>query len=98
RLRANRKALNATYRLLAADVRRGEVSSPAAEWFLDNFPIVSAASRDILHDLPASFFRRLPRVAADEYGGGPRVYALALELLRTSAGHLDAQRLSRFLT
>jgi len=60
RLRANRKALNATYRFLAADARGGELSSPAAEWFLDNFPMVSAASRDILHDLPSSFFRRLP--------------------------------------
>ena len=29
-----------------------------------------------------SFFRRLPRVAADEFAGLPRIYALALELIR----------------
>jgi cyclic beta-1,2-glucan synthetase len=98
RLNENRKVLSATYRALAEDVRLGEAASPAAEWFLDNFHIVSAAGRDILHDLPTSFFRRLPRIAADEFEGVPRIYAMALELLRTSAGHLDAQRLSRFIT
>ena len=30
-----------------------------------------------------SFFRRLPRVAADEFAGLPRIYALALELIRS---------------
>ena len=54
--------------------------------------------RDIHHDLPPSFFRRLPRIAADEFAGLPRIYAMALELIRCSAGRLDAQRLHRFIT
>ena len=58
----------------------------------------SAAARDIQHDLPPSFFRRLPRVAADEFAGLPRIYALALELIGSSAGRLDAQRLQRFIS
>ena len=98
RLRGNLELLRGTYRALAEDARRGETPAPAMEWFLDNFHVVSAAGRDILRDLPSSFFRRLPRIAADEFEGVPRIYALALELLRTSAGHLDAQRLSRFIT
>ena len=72
--------------------------SPAAEWLLDNFHVISAAARDIQHDLPPSFFRRLPRVAADEFAGLPRIYALALELIGSSAGRLDAQRLQRFIS
>ena len=72
--------------------------SPAAEWLLDNFHIISAAARDIHHDLPASFFRRLPRIAADEFAGLPRIYALARELIGSSAGRLDAQRLQRFIS
>ena len=72
--------------------------SPAAEWLLDNFHIISAAARDIHHDLPPSFFRRLPQVAADEFAGLPRIYALALELIGSSAGRLDAQRLQRFIS
>ena len=91
------RALRDVYTALAEDARQ-EAMSPAAEWLLDNFHIISAAARDIHHDLPPSFFRRLPRVAADEFAGLPRIYALALELIGSSAGRLDAQRLQRFIS
>src|SRR5215211_2549085 len=96
-LNAHMRALREVYKALANDART-EAMSPAAEWLLDNFHIVSAAARDIHHDLPPSFFRRLPRIAADEFAGVPRIYALALELIGSSAGRLDAQRLQRFIT
>ena len=97
-LREHSRALRAAYTSLAEDATRGEPSSPAAEWLLDNFHIVIAALRDINHDLPPTFFRRLPRVAADEFAGLPRIYAMALELIRCSAGRLDSARLNRFIT
>jgi cyclic beta-1,2-glucan synthetase len=53
-LRRHTLTLRKVYRSLAADVGRGEPSSPAADWLLDNFHIVLAAVRDIHHDLPAS--------------------------------------------
>jgi cellobiose phosphorylase len=37
-------------------------------------------------------------VAADDFVGLPRIYALALELIGSSAGRLDAQRLHRFIS
>src|SRR5580765_1249950 len=97
-LREHSRALRAAYTSLAEDATRGEPSSPAAEWLLDNFHIVIAALRDIHHDLPPTFFRRLPRVAADEFATLPRIYAMALELIRCSAGRLDSERLHRFVT
>ena len=96
-LKEHMRALRAVYTALAEDARQ-EATSPAAEWLLDNFHIISAAARDINHDLPPSFFRRLPRIAADEFAGLPRIYALALELIGSSAGRLDAQRLQRFIS
>src|SRR5436190_3456291 len=96
RLSDHMRALRTIYADLAEDARR-EAVSPAAEWLLDNFHVISAAARDIQHDLPASFFRRLPRVASDEFVGLPRIYALALELIGSSAGRLEAQRLQRFI-
>src|SRR3954471_8556959 len=98
RLRQHERILRRVYTALAEDAKRGEPSSPAAEWLLDNFHIIVAALRDIHHDLPAGFFRRLPRIAADEFAGLPRIYAMALELIRCSAGRLDPQRLHRFVT
>src|SRR5690349_1867220 len=96
-LRADMRALRTVYKDLTDDARR-EALTPAAEWLLDNFPLVSSAARDVHHDLPASFFGRLPRVVSDEHAGLPRIYALALHLIGSSAGRLDASRLQRFLT
>ncbi|MDP1570215.1 MAG: glucoamylase family protein [Vicinamibacterales bacterium] len=98
RLDGHMRALRAVYVTLTEDARTGERSSPAAEWLLDNFHTVSAAARDIRNDLPPAFYQRLPRVAADEFAGLPRIYAMALELIGRSAGRLDAQRLHRFIT
>src|SRR6476659_4920205 len=42
--------------------------------------------------------RSPPRIAADEFAGLPRIYAMALELIRCSAGRLDPQRVHRFIT
>jgi cyclic beta-1,2-glucan synthetase len=98
RLVEHSDVLRKVYTELAADVRAGEPPSPAAEWLLDNFFVVTAAARDVWRDLPADFVRRLPRVAAEEYAGQPRVYALAAELIRLSALRLDAHRLQRFIT
>ena len=97
RLNEHMRALREIYTQLAEDARH-EAVSPAAEWLLDNFHVVSAAARDIHHDLPPSFFSRLPRVAADEFAGLPRIYALAIELIGSSAGRIDAQRLQRFIS
>ena len=97
RLDADARVLRGVYAALADDARRESVP-PAAEWLLDNFHLISAAARDIHHDLPAAFFRRLPTVAGGEFAGWPRVYVLAVELIRGSAGRLDEQRLHRWIT
>lgn len=97
RLAGDARVLREVYTALAEDAHRESVS-PAAEWFLDNYYVISAAARDINRDLPGGFFRRLPMVATDEFAGLPRIYALALELVRCSAGNLDAQRLHRFVS
>jgi cyclic beta-1,2-glucan synthetase len=98
RLDAHMRTMRDVYVALTDDARHGERPSPAAEWLLDNFHIISAAARDIRHDLPSAFYRRLPSMAADEFAGLPRVYAMALELIGRSAGRLDSQRLHRFIT
>ena len=52
RLRQHARVLREVYTSLANDAKRGDPSSPAAEWLLDNFHIIVAALRDIQHDLP----------------------------------------------
>ncbi len=53
----------------------------ASEWLLDNEFQLRRAVRQLREDLPASFYRRLPRLAAPDYRGIPRVLALARGML-----------------
>ena len=97
RLAEDARVLRAAYRALAGDVRRGEPGTPAAEWLLDNFHLIENELRDIRRDLPTRYYLELPKLAARGRAGTPRVYAMAVELLRYSDARLDALRLDRFI-
>jgi len=97
RLEDNARILREAYRIMADDVHRGEVVSPAAEWLLDNFHLVEAEIRGILHTLPREYYLQLPKLASREQAGTARIYAMALELIRQSDGRLDRHRLIRFV-
>lgn len=70
----------------------------AAEWLLDNFYVVIRALRQILEDMPRSYYRQLPKLQAEPLSGHPRIYALARELLRTCDAGLDLDHVKRFVT
>src|SRR5580704_11166513 len=76
RLRENGRALLAAQRSILEAVRAEHAISPAAEWFVDNFPVVDEQLREIVDDLPRGFYRELPKLAKGALEGYPRVYAL----------------------
>src|SRR6187455_1806226 len=96
-LRDNMAVLRSAYRLLAEDVRRGAVVDPAVEWLLDNFHLLASQARALRHDLPVRYYRKLPKLAAREFSGQARIYAMAIELIRHGDGRLDMERLTRFM-
>ncbi len=89
--------LRETHRALAADAHSGLAVAPAAEWLLDNFQLVEAETRNVQANLPADYYRELPKLAAGERGPESRIEAMARELIARSDARLDAQRLTRFL-
>ncbi len=97
RLDSNLRVLGAAYRTLADDAHRGVAIAPAAEWILDNFYLVESEARAVRRDLPARYYRTLPKLAAREFSGRARIHALALELIRHGDGRFDAERLTRFV-
>ena len=78
RIEDNGRLLHRAYREISAAVEGGEPLTPDAEWLLDNFSVIEEHLREIREDLPPGFYRELPKTAA----GQPRVYELALELIR----------------
>ena len=97
RLERNMERLRSAYLALADDVHRGEPVAPAAEWLLDNFHLLESEARAVRHDLPPRYYRKLPKLASREHAGTARLYAMAVELIRSGDGRLDLERLTRFL-
>ncbi len=98
RLDDNARVLRQVYRTLAEDVRRTDAVLPAAEWLLDNFHLIEAEIVGIRRNLPRKYYLELPKLASRELAEVARVYATALEVIRHSAGRLDLQRLTRFMS
>ena len=93
----NARVLRDAYRILADDVRTGQVVTAAAEWLLDNFHLVTAQIKDVQRNLPRTYYRKLPRLASREHEGEARIYAMAVELLRHSDSRIDRHKLGVFI-
>jgi len=98
RFNENSRILRQAYRAVAEDVHQGRAIPPAAEWLLDNFHLIESEQLEIRRNLPRSYYLELPKLASPEFEGAARVYEMALELIAHSDGHLDLDRLTRFVT
>jgi cyclic beta-1,2-glucan synthetase len=97
RFEDNVAVLLRTYRALADDVRTGQFVSTAADWFLDNYHLLTAEIIDIRRNLPRAYYRTLPALASREHEGHARIYTVAVELVRHSDSRLNRQQLVQFL-
>ncbi len=89
--------LRHAYQILAEDVHDGEFVTPATEWFLDNYHLISSEIVEIREHLPRPFYQQLPALATREKAGDARIYAMAVELLRHSDSRLEVPQLTQFL-
>jgi cyclic beta-1,2-glucan synthetase len=97
RLDDNAAVLLAAYRASAAELESGRGVVPAAEWLLDNYHLVEAQIREIRDDLPPSYYRQLPKLAAGPFAGYPRVFGLAWAFVAHTDSHFDPVTLRRFI-
>ena len=97
RLDENARVLLAAYRASAAELEAGRRVVPAAEWLLDNYHLVEKQIREIRNDLPADYYRQLPKLATGPFAGYPRVFGLAWAFVAHTDSHIDAAVLRRFV-
>ena len=97
RLADNQDLLIEACGLLTAAVRAERRITPAGEWLLDNFHLVTSEIRNIHQHLPGTCYRQLPTLASREQAGHPRIYAMAVELVRHSDSRIDRQQLAVFV-
>jgi len=97
RLRHNETALLSAYRAVAAAVRLGHAVTPAADWLLDNYHLIEAQIREIRADLPAGYYRELPKLAEGPLAGLPRVFGIAWAFVAHTDSHFEPDTLERFV-
>lgn len=113
RLDHNERVFARAYTLITNAVGRGRRITPAAEWFIDNWPLIEEQIRTARLHLPRGYSRELPRLVSTSpqstststststskrSATTPRVYQLALEIVSHSHGHIDEDALHAFFT
>ncbi len=98
RVAENGRILLDAYRALAGAIREERTITPAAEWLVDNFHIVEEQLREIRDDLPADFYRELPKLAAGHLEGYPRVIGVAWAYVAHTDSRFDPESLRRMVS
>src|SRR5271156_3779269 len=97
RVLENGRVLLEYYRATARAIQHEQAITPAAEWFVDNFYIVEEQLREIRDDLPAGFYRKLPKLASDHLEGYPRVFGVAWAFVAHTDSQFEPELLRRFV-
>jgi cyclic beta-1,2-glucan synthetase len=97
RVADNGRVLVESYRVLAQAIRDERAITPAAEWLVDNFPIVDEQLREIRDDLPADYYRELPKLSDGHLAGYPRVLGLAWAYIAHTDSRFDPDSLRRMV-
>ena len=97
RLADNEAVLVAAYRDIADALAGGAAITPAAEWLIDNFHLVEKQIREIRADLPAGYYRQLPKLPAGPFAGYPRVFGVAWAFVAHTDSLFDPEVLRRYL-
>ncbi len=81
-----------------ADAEYIEQTMPSsAEWLLDNMYVLEGSIEDVKINLPKKYYQELPKILTGSLAGLPRIYALAVELIKNSVGGLTREIIVSFL-
>ncbi|MEI6203300.1 MAG: hypothetical protein WCP68_15225, partial [Enhydrobacter sp.] len=97
RLRDNEITLRRVYRVLSQVVEQKRSITPAAEWLLDNYRLVEQQVLEARKDLPAGYYRQLPKLSDGPLAGYPRVVGIAWAYIAHTDSRFDPATLIRFV-
>ena len=95
--RTTGRVLLESYRILAGAIKEERSITPAAEWLVDNYPIVDEQLREIRDDLPPDYYRELPKLAGGHLAGYPRVMGLAWAYIAHTDSLFEPENLRRMV-
>lgn len=71
---------------------------PAAEWYLDNYYLISELIDDVIKDLTQQYESKLVYFANGDLVGYPRIYVLISEFIKDNDNELSFDDLTEFIT
>jgi len=90
-------ALASAYEAVVDELEAGRTITPAAEWLLDNFHMVERHVRQIRQDLPAGYFRQLPKLGPGFLEGHPRIFGIVWAYVAHTDSFFDPELLARYV-
>ena len=97
RVEENLAALRSAYDYIALTSLSGHYTTPAAEWLLDNFPLIEAQLQQIREGMPRSYYVSLPKLLHAPLQGLPRVYGIAWAYVAHTDSVLNPEIFTAFL-
>ena len=97
RVEENLAALRDDFDYVALTSLSGHYTTPAAEWLLDNFPLIEAQLQQIREGVPRRYYASLPKLAAAPLQGLPRVYGIAWAYVAHTDSVLNPEIFTAFL-
>jgi cyclic beta-1,2-glucan synthetase len=98
RLRTNAAALESAYAAIVAALRAGRAITPAAQWLVDNFHVISEQLSEAPVRLTPRVWRELPAANHPDADGRPRIFHIATEYLCHTLWEFNPVSLQRLLT
>ncbi|MFN8440227.1 MAG: glucoamylase family protein [Caldilineaceae bacterium] len=68
-----------------------------AEWLLDNYYLIQRVLRQIEEDMPAGYYRQLPKLTEGESAGLPRIFVVAAKIVELSTINVTTENLANWL-
>ncbi len=97
RLDENADALLHAYRDGCTAAAQGKIVTPAGEWLIDNYSLIEEQIRQTRADLPAEFYRQLPKLADGPLAGHPRIFGLVWAYVAHNDSQFDPATLQDFV-
>lgn len=97
RLADNERLLIHAYRDTSAALENGSAVTPAAQWIFDNFHLIEKQVREIRRDLPASYYRQLPKLISGPFAGYPRVFGIVWGFVAHTDSLFDPETMERYV-
>ena len=97
RLHNNARVLLKSYTELAEAAADGKPVTPAAEWLIDNYYLIESHIRQAIEDLPASYYRQLPKIASGPLAGHPQIFGIAWAFIAHTDSRFDSAMFIAFI-